>query len=73
MKGANTEPWVKMTNAPIKTIVIINGASQYFFRILKKSQISFTSSKKVSTIKRFCLGLFYNSTYSLYMTFSLLA
>ncbi len=44
MKGATTEPWVKTSKAPIKTIVIINGANQYFFLTRKKSQISFKRS-----------------------------
>ena len=51
MKGATTEPWVKTNNAPIRTIVIINGASQYFFLILRKSHISLNKSKSASIIK----------------------
>jgi len=46
MKGATTEPWVNINRAPIKTIVKIKGASQYFFLTFKKSKISLRSSKK---------------------------
>ena len=40
MNGATTEPWVKKIRAPIKKIVKINGANQYFLRIIKNSQNS---------------------------------
>ncbi len=48
MNGANTEPWVNTISAPIRRIVIIKGANQYFLRIFRKSQISIMSSKKFS-------------------------
>ena len=35
MKGAITEPCVKIINVPIKRIVKINGANQNFFLILR--------------------------------------
>ena len=46
MKGATTDPCENTIRAPIKTIVIINGASQYFFLTLRKSQMSCNNSKK---------------------------
>ncbi len=35
MNEATTEPSVKKINEPNKTIVIINGANQYFLRTFK--------------------------------------
>ena len=46
MKGATTDPCVNTINVPIKTIVMINGANQYFFLTLRKSQMSFNNSNK---------------------------
>ena len=46
MKGATTDPCVNTMSVPINTIVIINGANQYFFLTLRKSQMSFSNSKK---------------------------
>ena len=46
-----TDPWVEITRIPINTIVIINGASQYFFLIFKKSQISINNSKIVPILE----------------------
>ena len=57
MKGATTEPCVKIIKAPIKIMVIIKGANQYFFLVFKKSQTSLTSSKKASIFKKFYLNL----------------
>jgi hypothetical protein len=37
-------------SAPIKTVVMINGASQYFLRIFKKSQMSFVRSRNASMV-----------------------
>lgn len=51
MKGATTEPCVKTIKVPINRIVIINGANQYFFLVLRKSHTSFTNSKKASIFK----------------------
>ena len=48
MKGAITDPWVKIIKVPIKTIVIIKGANQYFFLVFRKSHISFNNSTKAS-------------------------
>ena len=45
MKGATTEPFKETIKVPINRIVIIKGASQYFLRTFKKSQISFDNSK----------------------------
>ena len=39
---------VKNINKPIKKIVIIKGASQYFFLTLRKSQTSLSYKKKIS-------------------------
>ena len=50
MNGATTEPCVKIINAPIKTIVIIKVANQYFLRTLRKSQMSLTISKNGSKV-----------------------
>ena len=44
MKGAITDPCVKTINAPIRRMVSISGANQYFFLIFKKSQISIRRS-----------------------------
>lgn len=52
MKGAITLPWVNINNMPINKMVIISGANQYFFRILKKSQMSFNKSMIVSITKK---------------------
>ena len=57
MKGAITEPWVKIIKLPINIIVIIKGANQYFFLTLKKSQISLAKSKNAS------IKIFYHSTH----------
>ena len=65
MKGAITEPWVKTINAPIRTIVIIKGANQYFFLTLRKSHISLAKSKNASIIKKFYLNQFWILPYSL--------
>ena len=51
MNGATTDPWVNTSRAPIRTIVMIRGASQYFFLTLRKSQTSFSRSKKASIVK----------------------
>ena len=51
MNGANTEPWVKIINAPINNKVMMRGANQYFFLTLRKSQISFAKSKNASILK----------------------
>ena len=53
MKGAITEPCVNTIKVPIKTMVMINGASQYFFLILRKSQMSMISSKNTFILKNF--------------------
>ena len=45
------EPWENTISAPIKTIVIIKGANQYFFRTFKKSQISLNKSMNASILK----------------------
>ena len=58
MKGATIDPCVKTISVPIKTIVIINGANQYFFLILKKSHISLAKSKRVSILKKYDLNQF---------------
>ena len=51
MNGAIAVPWVKISNVPIKKIVIIKGANQYFLRTLRKSQISFNKSKNTTILK----------------------
>ena len=56
MNGAITEPWVKTIKVPIKTIVIIKGASQYFFLTLRNPQISFKSSIKSFIFNKFWLN-----------------
>ena len=48
MKGATTDPWVNTISAPISTIVMINGANQYFLRTRRKSQTSLVKSRKAS-------------------------
>ncbi len=48
MKGAITDPCVNIMRVPIRTSVIISGANQYFFLILRKSHISLARSKKTS-------------------------
>ena len=50
MKGATTDPWVKIISAPMRTIVIINGANQYFFRTFIKSQMSLARSRNASMV-----------------------
>ena len=52
MKGATTDPCVKIMSAPMRTIVIIKGANQYFLRTFKKSQMSLTSSKNASIVQK---------------------
>ena len=47
-----TDPWVVTIRAPIRTIVIINGANQYFLRTFRKSQMSFTSSRNASMVQK---------------------
>ena len=44
IKGANTDPCVNIIKPPIKTNVIIKGANQYFFLILRKSHMSLIKS-----------------------------
>jgi hypothetical protein len=41
MKGANTEPWAKISKAPIMRITKIIGARKSFFRLRKKINNSF--------------------------------
>ena len=48
MKGATTDPCVKTIRVPMRTIVIIKGANQYFFRTLRKSHMSLTRSRNDS-------------------------
>ena len=52
MKGAITDPCVKTISVPIKTMVIISGANQYFLRTFRKSQMSLTRSRKVSMVQK---------------------
>ncbi len=51
MKGATTEPCVVTKRTPINKIVIIKGASQYFFLTFMKSQISLINSKKAPILE----------------------
>ena len=51
MKGATTDPWVTTIKVPIRRILIIKGANQYFLRTLKNAHISFTQSKNGSILK----------------------
>ncbi len=64
MNGAITVPCVVTMRIPMKRIVIISGASQYFFRIFRKSQISFISSRNAFIVlKDFCKVNFYVGSY----------
>ena len=60
MNGATTEPCVNIISAPIKIIVMIKGANQYFFLVAKKSQTSFSSSSNASIFKKSFLNLFFD-------------
>ena len=60
MKGATTEPWVNIISVPIKIIVIIKGANQYFFLVAKKSHTSFNSSSNASIFKKSYLDQFHD-------------
>ena len=57
MNGAITDPCENIIREPISTIVIIKGASQYFFLVFRKSHKSFIKSKKASISKIFFLDL----------------
>ena len=52
MNGAITDPCVKTIRAPIKTMVMIKGASQYFLRTFKKSQMSLRRSMNGSMVQK---------------------
>ena len=52
MKGATTDPCVNTISAPMRMIVIIKGANQYFLRTLRKSQMSLTRSINASMIQK---------------------
>ena len=52
MNGATTDPWVTTISVPIKTMVIIKGANQYFLRIFKKSHKSLTRSRNASMVQK---------------------
>ena len=44
MNGATAEPWLRTSNPPKATMVIIMGRSQYFFRTRKNAQSSIRKS-----------------------------
>ena len=52
INGATTDPCVTTINVPIRTIVMINGANQYFLRTFKKSQMSLTRSRNASMVQK---------------------
>ena len=52
MNGATTDPCVNTISAPMRTIVIIKGANQYFFRTLRKSQMSLTRSRNAAIVQK---------------------
>ena len=72
IKGATTDPCVNIINAPISTRVIIKGASQYFLRTFKKSQMSLIKSMNASMIKKFLLDQLYDLSCFPYKTSHLL-
>ena len=57
INGAITDPCENIISEPISTIVIIKGASQYFFLVFRKSHTSLINSKKASISKIFFLNL----------------
>ncbi len=66
MNVLTTVPCVTTISVPIKSRVIINGASQYFFLRRKKSHMSDNNSKKAFITKIFFQGQFYHHLLSLY-------
>ena len=57
INGATTDPCVNIINAPIKIIVMIKGANQYFFLVFKKSHTSRISSNNAFMLRKSFLNL----------------